>query len=189
MTKNGKTVSLYLDKEAYHSSTHSKITCAQCHTQVKSILKHPCAAITKKVDCSICHADVVAQYKTSIHGKLASEGNLNAPKCLTCHNPHKTQSHLSPASPTFTTNIPQLCGQCHAAGKPAAKMIGDNNHIVKSYINSGHGKGLLESGLVIAAKCTDCHTAHHQLSPKNPESSISKKHLANTCGKCHTGSH
>jgi len=187
MTKNSKTVSLFLDKEAYNSSTHSKITCAQCHTQVKSILKRPCAAITKKVDCSICHADVVAQYKTSIHGKLAAEGNLNAPKCLTCHNPHKTQSHTSPASPTFATNIPKLCGQCHAAGKPAAKMIGDNNHVVKSYINSVHGKGLLESGLVIAAKCTDCHTAHHQLSPKNPESSVSKKHLANTCGKCHKG--
>lgn len=187
MDKDGKTISLYIDKKAYDSSTHVKITCAQCHTQVKSILKRPCDAITKPVDCSICHADVVAQYKTSIHGKLAEQNNPDAPKCITCHNPHKTQSHLLPSSPTFATKIPKLCGQCHSAGKPAAKMVGGNQHIVKSYINSVHGKGLLESGLVVAAKCTDCHTAHHQLSPKDPESSVNPKNLANTCGKCHKG--
>lgn len=187
MKKNGKTISIYTDGAAYNASTHTKITCAQCHTQVKSILKRPCAAITKQVDCSICHANVVAQYKTSIHGKLAAKGNPNAPRCITCHNPHKTQSHRLPTSPTFATNIPKLCGRCHAAGKSAAKMIGGNRHIVESYINSVHGKGLLESGLVVVAKCTDCHTAHHQLSPKDPDSSVNPKHLADTCGKCHMG--
>ena len=44
-----------------------------------------------------------------------------------------------------------------------------------------HGKGLLESGLIVTAICTDCHTAHKELPPSDPESTVNpdehRRHL------------
>ncbi len=188
MKRNGETVSLYVNEEAYNLSTHSGVACAQCHTQVKTSLKRPCLAITKQVDCGICHAGVVNSYKTSTHGRLAARGDPDAPTCLNCHEKHHTQSHRLPTSPTFTRNVPKLCGQCHAKGQPAAKRVKATiPDIVESYVRSVHGRGLLESGLVVSASCTDCHTSHHMLPKADPESSINPEHLADTCGTCHRG--
>jgi cytochrome b subunit of formate dehydrogenase len=50
-----------------------------------------------------------------------------------------------------------------------------------------HGKGLLESGLLVTAMCTDCHTPHHELPKDNPESSVNHRNIAHTCGSCHDG--
>ncbi len=188
MKRNGLQVSLYVDEEAYNSSDHATVACAQCHSQVSTALKRPCAAITRPVDCSVCHADVVAQYKTSTHGMLAAKGDPDAPKCLTCHSAHATQDHRLPTSPTFSRNVPKLCARCHARGGAAAKRIqADQRDIVESYVHSVHGKGVLEAGLVVSATCADCHTAHHELPKSAPESSVNPKHLADTCGTCHKG--
>ncbi len=189
--RNGKKISLYIDEAAYNQSTHATVACAQCHTEVSTALRRPCAAIKHKVDCSVCHAAVVNQYRTSVHGKRRAAGDPNAPTCLTCHSAHATQSHRIPSSPTYAAHIPKLCGRCHAQGHDVARIVAKKipqaKNIVQSYVNSVHGRALLKAGLVVAANCASCHTAHHELPKSNPDSSVNPAHLADTCGTCHQG--
>jgi cytochrome b subunit of formate dehydrogenase len=189
MEREGKTVSLSLDQEAFGLAMHHNVQCAQCHTGVTP--GHPeraCATITSPVDCSICHAEQVARYTSSTHGRLVAKGDKDAPTCLTCHEYHATQGHLLPTARTFPRNVPELCGRCHGEGGAAsARTDSGTPHVVARYMASAHGKGLLESGLVVCASCIDCHTSHHPLPKDDPESSVNPRNLADTCGTCHKG--
>ena len=191
MKKDGKTISLYVDREKFGSHKHKSVACAQCHTEVSTLVMRPCSTIEHKVDCSICHADIVGTYQTGIHGQRASQGDPIAPTCLTCHDKHYTQDHLDSESPTYAMNVPTLCGGCHAAGKSVAevveKRIPGAKDIVNRYTDSVHGQGLLKSGLVVAANCASCHTPHHELPKSDLNSSVNPANLANTCGTCHKG--
>jgi cytochrome b subunit of formate dehydrogenase len=190
MERDGAMVSLYVDEELYSLTMHGRVACAQCHTEVNPQHKErACATITKKVDCGICHAEQVQQHELSKHGQLAAMGDAAVPTCMTCHmDAHAIEGHQMPSSPTYTRNVPELCGKCHAAGGIAASRIEtDVPDIVESYMHSAHGKGLLESGLVVSASCIDCHTAHEALGPEDANSSVHPDHIADTCGTCHKG--
>ncbi len=127
-------------------------------------MDRPCKTITAKVDCSICHAEQVTQYNESTHGHLPAKGSPDAPACLDCHGTHGVLGGSNPNSPTFSRNVPALCAKCHRAGQKAAlRYKGKQVNIVEHYVESIHGKGLLESGLTVTANCADCHTAHHEL--------------------------
>lgn len=188
MERDGQQVSLFVDEAAFARGSHSDTACAKCHTEVKITLERPCSTINSPVDCSICHAEVVEAHQASTHGMLAAAGDPDAPQCLDCHDKHDTESHRIPSSPTFSRNVPELCGKCHGAGGVAAGRakpgIPDS---VDSYANSIHGQGLLESGLVVSATCTDCHGSHKALPAENPESSVHPDRVAHTCGTCHDG--
>jgi cytochrome b subunit of formate dehydrogenase len=58
---------------------------------------------------------------------------------------------------------------------------------VEHYLESIHGKGLLESGLTVTANCADCHTAHRELPSRDPRSSVNRANIPETCGRCHRG--
>ena len=185
-SKDGR--SLYVNYKQLQNSKHNKVACSQCHSQVNASKRRACETITQKVDCSACHSEIGEKYKTSIHGTLAASHNPNAPTCKECHGKHNVLGRENPVSLTFPTNIPTLCAKCHRAGEKAAiRYEGTELNIVKNYIQSIHGKGLLKSGLTVTATCTDCHTAHHELPHDNPKSSINPKNIANTCGSCHYG--
>jgi hypothetical protein len=64
---------------------------------------------------------------------------------------------------------------------------GTEHEIIERYAESIHGKGLLRSGLVVTAMCTDCHTAHGELPSGNPASTVHPANIAATCGRCHHG--
>jgi cytochrome b subunit of formate dehydrogenase/uncharacterized protein with PIN domain len=84
--------------------------------------------------------------------------------------------------------VPELCGRCHRTGQKAAiRYTGEQTNILGNYVESIHGKGLLESGLVVTAMCSDCHTAHHELPHSDTASSISRNNIARTCARCHNG--
>ncbi len=188
MQRDGRTISLYVDEAEYNTSTHARVACAQCHAEVRESLGRACATIKNKVDCAACHAGEVQVYKESVHGRLAAKDDHDAPVCLDCHDRHATKSRNWPGSPTFPRNVPDLCARCHRAGEKAAKRIhGGTGDIVKSYQTSIHGVGLLESGLVVTATCADCHTAHGELPADDPNSTVSRGKLIDTCGKCHQG--
>jgi predicted CXXCH cytochrome family protein len=181
-------VSLFVDETAYNISSHAGVACAQCHTEVTPSHERACDTIVSPVDCSTCHAEVVRNYTVSIHGQLAANGDSDAPVCLDCHDKHATEDDALPSSPTYPRNVPDLCAKCHRQGEVAAKRIeSENPDIVGSYVMSIHGKGLLESGLVVSASCTDCHTAHLELPPSDPASSVNSGNVAATCGECHHG--
>jgi cytochrome b subunit of formate dehydrogenase len=189
--RNGERISLYVDEQAYSASMHANTGCAQCHTDVTPSLRaRPCTtSVASSVDCGICHAERVAEHSSGTHGRLAAQGVADAPGCLDCHDDHATRGHLDPTSPTFARNIPDLCARCHREGEKAARRIVSYTgpDIVRSYEESIHGKGLIESGLVVTATCSDCHTPHRQLPPSDPESSVNPDRIADTCGRCHHG--
>ncbi|MDE1920001.1 MAG: hypothetical protein KGJ09_01125 [Candidatus Omnitrophica bacterium] len=180
--------SLFIDEQQFNGSVHAKVACAQCHTQVSASHTRPCETITKRVDCSICHSQQVAAYRRGTHGKLWSQGNPNAPSCRVCHGTHGILSHKDIRSPTYPTNIPALCARCHREGHKAAVLYkGPEHNITTNYIESIHGQGLLESGLVVAATCVSCHTAHEQLPAADPRSTVNRRNIARTCSQCHQG--
>ena len=188
-TVNGKRVSLYVDEVQYAASTHGKVGCAQCHSEVRASQKRPCQSIKTKVACQACHAAVVEVYNGSIHGSLHAKGDADAPGCLDCHDKHATKGKKNPVSPTFARNVPDLCGRCHRNGERAARRNENENarDIVASYRTSVHGMGLLEAGLVVTATCADCHTPHGELKASDPRSTVNRNHLTETCSKCHHG--
>ncbi|MEW6366926.1 MAG: cytochrome c3 family protein [Acidobacteriota bacterium] len=188
VVRNGEKVSLYVDRQVYAASMHAGTACAQCHTEVVESRHRPCETIRSKVDCSVCHAEQVNTYRGSTHGTLAAKGDPDAPSCLDCHDRHYTKSRLLPSSPTYPRNVPDLCARCHRAGEKAAVRIkSDVPDIVRSYQMSIHGVGLVQSGLVVTATCADCHTAHGELPPSDPRSTVYPSRIADTCGRCHRG--
>ena len=197
---NGDSTSLYVNREAYEAGRHSQTACAQCHTDVTPSARTR-ACVTSRadaVDCSVCHAQPGADHEASMHGRLAAEGDPDAPVCIDCHDRHETKGRTDPTSPTFVRNVPVLCAQCHREGETAAVRIArvarssgtaaiHPADIVRSYEESIHGKGLLESGLLVTATCTSCHTTHRVLPPRDTASSVHHDNITGTCGSCHDG--
>ena len=186
-TSNGQTHSLYVDIDQLERSVHRGTQCIKCHTNVSEQRK-PICLNSGKVDCSMCHAEAVADYEVSQHGTYYAQGNPIAPYCTDCHGVHDMPSKDDPDSPTFARNIPDLCGRCHREGQKAAVAYkGPEHEIIRNYTMSIHGKGLLESGLMVTATCVDCHTAHRELPADNPESTVYEKNIPATCSRCHLG--
>ena len=184
---NGKKEFLFIDYAKFKKSAHKDNSCIKCHTNI-SIENNPVCKNSGKVDCSSCHAEVVSNYTKSIHGELHAKGNVNAPYCTDCHGEHSIQPKKETNSPIARQNIPALCSKCHHEGKKAAiKYTGIEHNIIKNYDMSIHGQGLLKSGLVVSATCTDCHTSHRELPASDTLSSVNRKNISNTCSKCHLG--
>jgi len=188
VTRGGQTTSLFVNQEAVSRSRHARTACAQCHTGVSPSHERPCETVIEKVDCSICHAEVVAEYEESTHGQLVAEGSPDAPICADCHGTHEVQGSNETNSPTFSRNVPGLCAECHRTGQQASvRYQGDEPGAVEHYLESIHGKGLVESGLTVTANCADCHTAHRELPSDDPRSSVYRANIGETCGRCHSG--
>ncbi|MBN2009984.1 cytochrome c3 family protein [candidate division KSB1 bacterium] len=187
-TKNGQVDSLYVDTEHIATSAHgNNIQCVKCHVNV-SHRNNPVCKDSGPVDCSICHAQPTIDHQASIHGQLSAKGDKNAPDCRDCHGTHHIQLKSDVTSPIFKRNIPQLCGKCHRAGEEVAlRFEGETGDVINLYTMSIHGKGLIESGLLVTAICTDCHTSHYELPPSDPNSSVNHTNIAKTCGQCHFG--
>ncbi|HEY6103182.1 MAG TPA: hypothetical protein VI007_08160 [bacterium] len=188
VARAGQNLSLFTNKDEISRSRHARIACVQCHTGGNPAETRPCRTMAAKVDCSVCHAEVVGQYKESRHGQLFAHGSPDAPACRDCHVPHFTLSRNDSNSPTFSRNVPALCAKCHRTGEKAAmRYQGKQKKIVENYLESIHGKGLMQSGLTVTANCADCHSAHHELAASDPRSSVNRANIAKTCSKCHRG--
>jgi cytochrome b subunit of formate dehydrogenase len=181
--------SLFVDVKDQDHSKHAKIACSQCHSDVTPNAKErPCATVRKKVDCTSCHEAVGKEFFASKHGELATKNDENGPTCKECHGTHGIKSPKDPESKVFATNVPVLCATCHREGEAAAKRYeGKQHQIDVHYRESIHGKGLNESGLIIAATCASCHSAHGERPKDDPLSTVNPKNVANTCGTCHYG--
>lgn len=187
-TRKGEIVSLYVDAAVRHDSAHRDVACAQCHTGATPSLERSCSTIINKVDCSICHADQVEQHNSSTHGQLLAKGDPDAPDCESCHGTHDIMSNNDIDSPTYVSNISTLCGKCHSSGAIADNRREDGStSMVENYVASVHGRAMQESGLVVSATCTHCHTAHQVLPQDNLESSIHRANIVDTCSNCHKG--
>lgn len=185
--EDGERISLFVDAEEIAGSAHVGNNCYKCHTNV-SWSEDPICLDSGPVDCAMCHSEAVQEFQTSMHGQQYARGNEIAPYCTDCHGSHDTMKRTDLESPTFARNIPDLCGRCHREGEEAAvAYTGTEREIIDNYTMSIHGKGLLQSGLMVTATCIDCHTAHRELPISDTLSTVHPENIASTCGNCHLG--
>ena len=180
----GRTISLYVDAKKFSSSVHGPLACTNCHADLEGVdFPHP---KPKKVQCGTCHAQEQEEHAKSLHGKAVARGDPLAPRCVNCHGNHDILPVKDKNSAVAPMKIPFVCGQCHREGTPVQTQRHiDEHNIIENYTESIHGEGLLKKGLVVAANCASCHTAHSILPHTDPKSSIARRNIAATCTKCH----
>ena len=183
--RGGRTVSLFVDQKKFGGSVHAALSCTNCHADLEG-KELPHSTPLAKVNCGTCHSDEAQQHAKSLHGKAVARGDSLAPRCVNCHGNHDILPVKDQRSAVAPLKIPFVCGQCHREGTPvqANRNIGEHN-ILENYSESIHGEGLLKKGLIVAANCASCHTAHSILPHTDPNSSIARRNIAATCTKCH----
>ncbi len=153
----------------YDSPAHEDVTCIDCHSNVSS--EHDDAdlePLTDEESCAGCHRRPHRETGRSAHKEEAT--------CNDCHgDPHFIHWVADIGSAVSAINQLENCGTCH--DEPPS--------LVQSYIDSVHGKALLESGLTDAPACSDCHGSHLTLPSDNKRSMTSHAKTPETCGSCH----
>jgi len=137
--------------------------------------------------CGRCHVLVFDDYKQSVHGRAALEGNIDAPLCVDCHGEHAVASPKDAAAPTSKTHLPDTCSACHARPEIMSKY-GVPEDRIRTFIGSLHGIAI-GLGDKAAASCASCHGVHNILPAVDPASMVHPRNLVKTCGQvdCHPG--
>ena len=186
-------VTLLLVKEAnLKASVHGTNACVSCHADATS--KHPDDNVKlKQATCGNCHPPLPGHeqaekdYTTSVHGSSHTQGAPGAATCADCHGSHDIIPVSNPQSRVFKLNQPATCGQCHTNSTLTKQYRITNPNAAQHYLDSMHGKALLQQGLVVAPSCADCHGSHAIKTATVPGSPINRQNVAKTCGKCHLG--
>ncbi len=136
--------------------------------------------VTKNKRCFLCHGK--EDYKIIEDGREKSlyvspgEYYQNVHKnmlCTNCHYDVVTIPHLRKPKKIH-------CLQCHYAGNVVGAPV---KEMPEKYKESIHAKAK-EKGKK-APDCIDCHTIHYVRYPMDTLSTIHKKNIPVTCGKCH----
>jgi predicted CXXCH cytochrome family protein len=140
--------------------------------------------------CSSCHSDPnqmrqygipsdqLAEYRTSMHGRLLLEQrNTDAPTCTDCHDAHTILRPEDARSNVYPTNIPTTCARCHQNVELMAKYSLPTNQF-EEYRISAHGVAVFERSNFAAPTCMGCHGSHAALPPGVTE-------VVNVCERCH----
>ncbi len=137
--------------------------------------------ITKNKRCFLCHGK--EDYKIIEDGiekslfispsEYYQSVHKNMP-CIQCHYDVTTIPHLRKPKKIH-------CLECHYAGNVVGAPV---KEMPEKYKESVHGRAKEKGRL--APDCIDCHTIHSIRHPDDPLSTINKRNISNTCGKCHT---
>jgi hypothetical protein len=178
-------MSLHVDPGPYKMSVHADVSCTDCHAEINA-LPHP--ARVKRVDCSGCHSEAAVVYSKSRH-VVAADRNpvVNGPTCADCHGAHAVPKRTLSTSPVYYRNLAATCARCHANPEVTGKRNVGIPGASRMYDRGIHYQAIIEKGLNKSATCADCHGAHDMLERTDPASSINKRNLPATCGKCHYG--
>lgn len=138
--------------------------------------------------CGKCHAQILTDYRDSVHGKpLFEEDNPDVPVCTDCHGVHNIQD---PRTSQFRINSPDLCARCHADPALMAKY-GLRSDVYDLYNLSWHGVDISvyqarwPTIWHKSAVCIDCHGVHAIRSTDDPASKVYPGNLLETCQQCH----
>ena len=188
-------ISNYKDSYHYKALKDGKnaATCSDCHgSHEMNKVDDPSSKIhrnniPKTCGQSGCHVKQLNEYKGSIHETaLINKNSPDAPNCNTCHGNHQiakrddTNNRISNGK-----GLVQLCTDCHNSVELVKKYNLPTGR-TDSYMNSFHGLAV-RGGSKVAANCESCHGYHNIKPSTDTSSTISKKHLPETCGKCHPG--
>lgn len=138
--------------------------------------------------CGRCHSQIYDLYKESVHGAaLIGEGNPDVPSCTDCHGVHDVQG---PSNSPFRLFSPQICARCHADSS-LMKKYGISTDVFNTYLADFHGttvelfQAVAPGQVTNKPVCIDCHGVHDIRRPDDPNSTVLKENLLNTCRKCH----
>jgi len=157
--------------------------CTRCHIYHWNLPGlDPDSVKHRRTECVNCHAKENREYKKSIHGIARAKGITEAPTCTNCHG----ENDIKKTSQQFTPEgVIKLCSSCHQ-DKELMLKFQINPYVVEGYKDTYHGK-MFEMGNVgmTFAVCTNCHGSHSILPPDDPESSVNRQHIVETCKQCH----
>jgi formate dehydrogenase gamma subunit len=181
------------ETESYNASVHGlarkaghhdAATCQDCHDSHQVIPNSspdsPIYFARQAEMCGKCHKQEGADWAVSVHGRAVAAGNRDAPVCTDCHSEHKIESLKSSLQISE-----EVCGRCHASERLNTKYNLPNDR-VQTFFESYHGLAS-QYGSTVAANCASCHGYHKILPSSDPNSTINRAHLVETCGKCHPG--
>ena len=143
--------------------------------------------------CQTCHAvqqdmrlhDPVDRLRGSIHARAIG--------CSGCHggrgNEPTTQAH-DPAAGFVArpdpSTVANRCGTCHADARFIRRFREDlPTDQLALYYGDAHGRALA-GGNNSAPSCLQCHGSHDIRSPSDPAARVSRRHVHETCGGCHS---
>ena len=178
--KDGKKVSLYVDKKLYSKSVHAGAECEDCHLNYNPD-EIPHSKTSAKVDCKTCHDDLKGLEK-SVHNQV---------NCYDCHSKHDVKPvkeidqtknclscHKSKNIQQFSSSIHAKknigCDDCHNGGhnsvkiskSEVTKVCGTCHSANQMALNNSVHHTVLKGGNKNAPVCTDCHGAHNVLRSK-----------------------
>jgi len=173
----------FVSPESFAGTPHKRLACVQCHTDYEGKEEGHKKQKAREVNCATCHETSAKVFKKSVHGLAADRGDPDAPKCRDCHGTHRILPSSAPDSSTHPTNLEPICIKCHAdPGVISRHQLPDQNRI-RDYESTVHwGSRQKVSGV---AYCTSCHGTHAIFPAANPESSVNRWNVAQTCGQCH----
>ena len=135
--------------------------CTACHIDEEMTSRHP-----------LPKPEMIRAYAASAHGRGLVEKGLNVTAvCVDCHGAHTIEPADDSRSLVHRSNIPALCGRCHAG-------------IAATYLESIHGRAAA-AGIPEAPMCTDCHGEHTIAAAADPASSVAPRNIPKTCATCH----
>jgi Cytochrome c554 and c-prime len=147
---DGDKLVLQVDGGTFEKSVHAGLGCAGCHGDIE-LGNHPPShkdiksardyALAATETCRGCHADKFKEWEGSVHGALARAGNVRAPLCTGCHNPHGV---IKGAAATLEA---MPCQRCH-------------QDIAKAYLGSVHAHARQKPETSYAPICSGCHGSH-----------------------------
>ena len=157
--------------------------CTECHIYHWKISDSDhLGAAAARLECKNCHAEQNSNYERSVHGISYRKGHSEAPACVTCHGENEIErisSHFDGQS------VLSLCSSCHA-DRDVTMKFQLNPNVISGYLGTYHGQvySLGYQGRDFAT-CTSCHDNHLILPSDNPQSTISRQHIIETCSRCH----
>jgi predicted CXXCH cytochrome family protein len=172
MSFGSEKLSLYIDPSVLANSVHgNKLLCSDCHASITTF-PHSNVNVTSLRDysvaqyelCKQCHYANYTKSLDSVHYKVLEQGMTAAPLCTDCHGAHNVTKPDQPRSKISTT-----CSQCH-------------QDINNQYVQSVHGKALIEDNNFDVPVCTDCHPSH---TIEDPTTAAFRNQSVDLCSSCH----
>jgi len=178
---SGRKLSLFVSEKEFKSSVHGKLSCSDCHTDIKDD-KHAEGgqkAADKKVNCETCHAKAEKAYLQGLHAKMIMKGTERAANCYDCHGKHNILPDKNPKSMVYISNIDRTCTRCHS------DMVFAKEHALGEAVTKEEFEKSVH-GMTGQVTCISCHGSHDLLrSVIDPKSTIFRSNIPQTCGTCH----
>lgn len=103
---------------AVDESDPRAVDCYSCHGLYHTMLLkdnpgapvHPANVVST---CGGCHEDYLKSYRQTYHGIFHRLGNLDAARCMSCHDNHLVLSADDIRSTIHPDNLPGTCRKCH----------------------------------------------------------------------------